>query len=104
MKNSRASERHPIALPIDVSLPNEAASSGKTRNISIGGAFIDLERTFAMGTRVVLKFKVPALTETIEVGAIVRWVESGGIGVQFDGLRARDVWALGKLFEKPPQG
>jgi hypothetical protein len=36
---------------------------------------------------------------TIEVGATVRWGDAKGVGLQFDGLRARDVWALNEYFK-----
>jgi hypothetical protein len=54
----------------------------------------------AMGQRVDLRFSVPAQEEAIETGGVVRWSDASGVGVQFDGLRARDVWALNKLFEQ----
>ena len=38
--------------------------------------------------------------EPIEVGATVRWSDDKATGLQFDGLRARDVWALNKYFEQ----
>ena len=36
----------------------------------------------------------------IETGATVRWSTDDSVGVQFDGLRAKDVWALGKYLEQ----
>jgi hypothetical protein len=53
-----------------------------------------------MGTRVKIRFRVPAHDQPIEVGAQVRWSTEDSIGVQFDGLRAREVWSLNKYFEK----
>ncbi len=50
-----------------------------------------------------VKFRVPTQKDMIDVGAVVRWTDDQGFGVQFDGLRARDVWALGKFFESPPK-
>ncbi|MCC6995280.1 MAG: PilZ domain-containing protein [Deltaproteobacteria bacterium] len=98
--NARKAERHDICLPIEVSMEG-ATLSGKTRNLSLGGAFIDGGRPVAFGTRVVLRFKVSPQGELIEVGGTVRWNDGSGFGVQFDGLHARDVYALNKLFEKP---
>lgn len=53
-----------------------------------------------MGQRVRIAFLVPTLNHAIEVGAIVRWSNADGVGVQFDGLRARDVWALNEYFKQ----
>jgi hypothetical protein len=57
------------------------------------------------GVTVEVRFKVPTQPEPIEVGAEVRWLESGsaerkpGVGIRFHGLRARDVWALNRFFQ-----
>ncbi len=40
------------------------------------------------------------MREPITAGAIVRWHDAQGIGLQFDGLRALDMWALNKYFEE----
>jgi hypothetical protein len=40
----------------------------------------------------------------VEVGGQVRWQDAAGAGVSFDGLRAKDVWALGKYFESRSSG
>ena len=42
------------------------------------------------------------MDEAIEIGAVVRWSDDKATGIQFDGLRARDVWALNKFFEALP--
>jgi hypothetical protein len=49
---------------------------------------------------------VPTQSEPVEVDGQVRWVEMEdgqvrGLGIRFEGLRARDVWALNKFFEQP---
>jgi uncharacterized protein (TIGR02266 family) len=80
--------------------------TARTRNISLGGVFIETEQALPFGARVALKFPVPTQVEPIEVEGQVRWLEMEdgrlrGLGVRFEGLRARDVWALNKFFEKP---
>ena len=67
-----------MVLAIEVAVAGEAAVAGQTRNISIGGAFIDLEKTFAMGARVTLKVRVPAQTEPIEEEKEGAQEEQGG--------------------------
>ena len=71
-----------------------------SRNLSLGGAFVDADKKPPFNARVTLRFHIPNQKEAIQVGGVVRWVDPGGFGVQFDGLRARDVWALGKYFEQ----
>ena len=73
-------------------------------NLSLGGALIAVSGTrFGMGSLVQLSFSIPTTTDVIEVGATVRWSDDKVTGVQFDGLRARDVWALNKFFEQLSQ-
>jgi type IV pilus assembly protein PilZ len=72
-----------------------------TRNMSIGGIYIESSEKMTLGKKLKLRFRVPTQKEPIEVGAQVRWSDASGFGAQFDGLRARDVWALGKFLEQP---
>lgn len=71
-------------------------------NLSLGGTLVTAEAKYAMGQRVRLAFSVPTMTDPIEVDGTVRWSNVDGVGVQFDGLRARDVWALNEFFKKLP--
>jgi len=69
-------------------------------NLSLGGALVTARTKFAMGQRVQIEFSVPTPNHAIEIGATVRWSSAEGVGVQFDGLRARDVWALNEYFKQ----
>ncbi len=69
-------------------------------NMSLGGALISAETKFSMGQRVEIAFHVPTQADAISVGATVRWSAADGVGIQFDGLRARDVWALNEYFKQ----
>ena len=71
-------------------------------NISLGGALVSAGTKYSMGTRLQISFMVPTIEHPIEVGATVRWSDDKATGLQFDGLRARDVWALNKFFEQLP--
>ena len=100
-ENRRSSARH------DVNLSAHLAIEGAQRactvvNLSLGGAQITIGQKFPMGARVQITFAVPTIDENIEIGATVRWSGEQATGIQFDGLRARDVWALNKFFEQLP--
>jgi hypothetical protein len=71
-------------------------------NLSLGGALFALDSRLAMGSRVDFRFSIPTLEEPIVIGATVRWSDEQATGIQFDGLRAREVWALNKFFEQLP--
>jgi uncharacterized protein (TIGR02266 family) len=105
VEHRRSDRRYDRRLEIDVIHEGQTLSS-HTRNISLGGVFIDCDRSLPFGAKVQLKFRVPTQTELTVVDGQVRWVEMEegqvkGIGIRFEGLRARDVWALNKFFEKP---
>ncbi len=52
-----------------------------------------------------VRFRIPTQPEPIEVTGEVCWVERGGpgenqgMGIRFQGLRAREVWALNRFFQ-----
>jgi hypothetical protein len=101
--NRRSSNRHAVSLAGKLTLSGAAADCTIV-NISLGGAQIAATSRLPMGARCTVSFKVPALEEAIEVGATVRWADSTSVGIQFDGLRARDVWALNEYFKQLARG
>ena len=96
-ENRRSSTRHEVDLPITLTM-NGVSTEKRTLNLSLGGALIHMKR-LPMGERVTVRFNLPSQEEAIETGATVRWSTDESVGVQFDGLRAKDVWALNKYFE-----
>jgi Tfp pilus assembly protein PilZ len=68
---------------------------------------MDLEgrKALPIGAPVTLRFHIPTQPEAVEVSGDVRWIVTNpggseiGIGVRFQGLRARDVWALNRFFQ-----
>ena len=97
-ENRRSNARHVVDLAATIQL-HGASSEKRLVNLSLGGAMIAMRR-LPMGERVTVSFKVPSLEHAIETGATVRWSTEDSVGVQFDGLRAKDVWALNKYFEQ----
>jgi Tfp pilus assembly protein PilZ len=97
--NRRTSTRHEVSLPAKLVVDGKALQC-QTQNLSLGGALLQAGLKLSMGQRVVMTFTVPTMPEAIEVGGTVRWSDDKATGIQFDGLRARDVWALNKYFEQ----
>lgn len=95
--NRRSSTRHVVSIEAKLNIDGEVIDC-EIVNLSLGGALVAGAK-HKMGQRVNITFKVPAQEETIDVGATVRWADVKGLGVQFDGLRARDVWALNEYFK-----
>ena len=78
--------------------------TSRTVNISLGGIFLDMTAPLELGATVQLRFQLPTQPEPVEVAGDVRWVVKKdtahqGIGIRFQGLRARDVWALNQFFQ-----
>jgi hypothetical protein len=100
-ENRRTSTRHAVSLPAQLTIDGSQRSC-TVMNLSLGGALFALDSRIAMGARVDFRFSVPTLEEPIVIGAVVRWSDDKATGIQFDGLRAREVWALNKYFEQLP--
>jgi hypothetical protein len=97
--NRRTSTRHDVSLAAKLTIDGTPRDASVV-NLSLGGALVDAGTRLAMGTRLHIAFRIPTLEDPIDVGAVVRWSDARGVGVQFDGLRARDVWALGEYFKQ----
>ena len=103
--NRRSSTRHDVDLACVFAAKAGAAGNApgdgaETRisNLSIGGAMVKHAR-LPMGQRVHVSFRVPNHETAISIGAVVRWSTDDSVGIQFDGLRPKDVWALSKYLE-----
>ena len=99
--NRRTSTRHIVSIAAQVTVDG-AKRDATMINLSLGGALVETGMKHAMGARVQISFRLPTMEELIEVGATVRWSDAKGVGLQFDGLRAREVWALNEYFKQLP--
>lgn len=97
-ENRRSTTRYAVNLAATVEI-GDAQLERRITNLSLGGAFIDHDERLAIGTRIDVQFRLPNREQPIAIGGEVRWVAEGGFGVQFDGLRAGEVWSLNQLFE-----
>lgn len=98
----RLQTRHPVELSATLELAGEKRE-GILRNLSLGGAFLAVELPEpppTTGARAYIHFRIPTHEATISVGASIRWSSDEGVGLQFDGLRAGEVWSLNKYFEQ----
>lgn len=99
MSDNRRATRHFVSIAAKLTVDGTSVDA-TILNISVGGALASSTGKHSMGQRVNVWFKVPTLDQPIEISATIRWVDSNGIGLQFDGLRARDVWALNEFFKR----
>jgi hypothetical protein len=101
-KEKRAQTRYECRLPVRVETGAETLA-GDSVNFSLGGMLVEIDRRFQLGTELTLRFRLPALDVDTEVKAAVRWSNDNHHGVQFGSMRARDVWALNRLFKTAPE-
>lgn len=103
MSEYRRSTRHHVSIAAKLTFDGSSYEATIT-NLSLGGASAaSMAPKHSMGQRVTVSFKVPTQQHMVEIGSTVRWADSnGGVGLQFDGLRAQDVWALNEYFKKRP--
>ena len=101
MTDNRRATRHFVSIASKITVDGTTVDA-TILNISLGGVLVSSEGTHSMGQRVQISFKVPSQDHVIEVGSTVRWADIKGVGLQFDGLRARDVWALNEFFKRLP--
>ena len=101
----RIDPRYDRALEVEVQFEGKKQTS-RTMNISLGGLYLESASPLPIGTTVQLRFQLPTQPEPVEVAGDVRWVvkkeglaDQSGIGIRFQGLRARDVWALNRYFQ-----
>lgn len=102
--NQRSHSRHAMALPVEVEYRSRHLD-GMARDVSLGGMFIVCPEAIPFGERVQLRFELESLDRPVVTEAIVRWVDpTSGIGVQFAGLRALEVWALQQQLARCVEG
>jgi type IV pilus assembly protein PilZ len=73
--------------------------SGIGKDISIGGMFIETTAAAAFGAEVIVRvrFQTPSGKQEFDLPGVVRWVRSGGMGVQFGLLGALETHAITEL-------
>ena len=92
--------RHPrVAVAFAVSCERRDAPPvpGTTRDIGIGGAFVEASEPLPFGTELVIVVRLADRGPLLRLPAIVRWTRPGGFGIQFGLLGARETHALVEL-------
>ena len=99
MHEKRAYSRSVVRIAATCTTEGGASLTGVTQDISVGGVFIDATEIPAFGTRVTLELETPELKGQ-KIPGIVRWTKTGGFGVQFQLLGARETHGLALLVSK----
>jgi type IV pilus assembly protein PilZ len=76
-------------------------------NISQGGMFVQTPEPLPIDAQLSVVFRLPDIAQPVTAQARVAWSEQKtrrGVGVQFLGLRAIEVWAINQLFRRRSKG
>ncbi len=99
MIDQRSHARFAITLEITLIFAGERYRA-QTRDVSLGGMFVYTDAKLPFKADLLVELTLPALKEQSTFEATLRWHESGGVGLSFKSLRAREVWALNQMFKK----
>jgi Tfp pilus assembly protein PilZ len=72
---------------------------GRSKDISIGGMFIESETPVTFGTEVSILLQLPNTKGLSRLPGTIRWLNPGGFGVQFGLLGARETHAISELLK-----
>jgi Tfp pilus assembly protein PilZ len=86
---------------VDVTCEVEGGVSiiGRSKDISIGGMFIESETPVTFGTEVSILLRLPNTKGVARLPGTIRWLNPGGFGVQFGLLGARETHAISELLK-----
>jgi type IV pilus assembly protein PilZ len=94
----RRYQRAPIDVPVEFSAKGATArGSGKAKDISVGGMFLETTSPLPFGSDLVVHVTLPGQKAPFAIPAVVRWLGGGGMGVQFGLIGARETHAITEL-------
>ena len=98
----RRYQRAPIDVPVEfVVKGSEERFPGQAKDVSLGGMFVETAQPAAFGAEVVIHVTLPGQRAPFAMPAVVRWARSGGMGVQFGLMGARETHAITELTKAP---
>jgi hypothetical protein len=94
----RRYQRAPLDIAVEfVAKGAERKIAGRSRDVSLGGMFIQTDEPLPFSTELVVHIKLPKERTPFALPAVVRWVGDKGMGVQFGLLGARETHAITEL-------
>ena len=68
-----------------------------TRDISIGGTFLESETTLGFNTEIVIVLRLPGAKQDSRLPGVVRWLKPGGFGVQFGAVGVLETHLISQM-------
>jgi PilZ domain-containing protein len=96
----RSTTRRPVELAAQIQVGHRVVDC-RLINLSMGGAFVvGPALALPIDSRVMLYVELPMTVGALAAPCSVRWSSPDGCGIQFDGLRAMDAWAIGTFIHR----
>jgi Tfp pilus assembly protein PilZ len=99
VQEKRRHERVRFQVPVICHPKDGAPLAGAIVDLSVGGAYIEAERSPAFGATVVLHVDLPGASG-LKIPATVRWTKPDGFGAQFGLLGALETHALAAIVSR----
>jgi type IV pilus assembly protein PilZ len=95
----RRYQRAEIDVPVEfVAKSSTERVAGQAKDISVGGMYVETPTPLAFGAELVVHVTLPGQKSPFALPGVVRWTKgSGGMGVQFGLLGARETHAITEL-------
>jgi len=92
--DQRRHSRKPLAVPVGFATKEGPGGEGTSRDLSLGGMFVETDLPLPFGAAVTLHFTLPGGAEPLALAGVVRWTKPDGMGIQFGSLGARETHAI----------
>ena len=100
MQEKRSHARVPLQVEVACELPDGSRIDGTSRDISLGGIYIEGENHPRFSTQLTVVLMLPGAREASRLPGIVRWGARDGFGVQFGLLGARETHLITELMRR----
>ena len=100
MHEKRSHLRVPLQVDVACELQDGSRISGTSRDISLGGIYIEGETQPRFSTQLTVVLMLPGAREPSRLPGIVRWGAPDGFGVQFGLLGARETHLITELMRR----
>lgn len=70
-----------------------------TKNLSLGGMYLITDAELPYQAIGFLRIRLPAMKDEATIPVRITWNSDDGVGVKYESLRAKEVWALNQLFK-----
>jgi len=80
------------------------ALSGRAKDVSVGGMFVEAAKVVPFGGEVVVRMRLPGIKDELALPGVVRWVREGGMGIQFGNLGAKETHEITEIVRRAEQG